>query len=176
MNDRSLRPASAASTNAINRDRSRSEEDQCKCNCPERQGKFVAAIAHKPVLPVDPGDSHDHVHENSKGNAPREQTGDQQDATAEFRKRRDVAEPGREPKTGHMTGEFVQMAVYLLPAMADQDGAQDQAQDHQSQRLHSIEIAQASSAYSSEYRLARRAESAQCGCSGRDFKSFDPER
>src|SRR5690349_1274823 len=94
MNDRSLRPASAASTNAIDRDRSRSEEDQCKCNCPERQGKFVAAIAHKPVLPVDPGDSHDHVHENSKGNAPGEQARDQEDATAELRDGGDVAEPG----------------------------------------------------------------------------------
>src|ERR1700747_3781637 len=64
----SLRVASAASTNAINRDRSRSEEDQCECDRPQRQWKFVAAIAHKPVLPVDPGDSHDHIHENSKGN------------------------------------------------------------------------------------------------------------
>ena len=90
-------------------------------------------------------DGHTQINEDGDGKAASKQAQDHENPAHEFDEGGDITQPCRDAKARDETTEVMQVTEYLVRAMANHHRAQDNAQYHQRQRLHAIEIAHSAS-------------------------------
>jgi hypothetical protein len=109
----------------------------------QRQRKFKSAIAHQPVLKVHLPDRHAHLDRERKREKAREQSQHDPDSAKEFRPRRKIRQPARNPERAHHVHVVMESAKHFVIAMRDHDRSQNKPHHKQRQRLQPIEKIQA---------------------------------
>ncbi len=118
------------------------EEDEAEGEGSEREGKFVAVVAHQSVVEVNLGNGDGEIDADGKSGRACEQAEQNQDAAEEFSERRKIASPGRETEAGDELGMVVESAENFVVAVAKHDCAEGEAHDEECERLQAVEVAQ----------------------------------
>lgn len=87
--------------NGVQRDRSSSEEDQCKRNGRKREGKFIAAFAEHTILPMHLPDRHSQVNQDEQRDKSGQESNNQEDTAGKLGKGRGIREPSRQSQARH---------------------------------------------------------------------------
>ncbi len=101
-------------------------------------------ISAQAIVPVHFPYRDDQIDADCTGSGPGEKSGNDQQATQELGKRRNIAEPRRQAESGDHVDVIVQVVEYILVAVGQHDGAEGETHHQQSQGLKAIEIAQES--------------------------------
>ena len=121
------------------------EEDEGEGEGGQSQGKFVAAVAHQPVVEVHLGDGDGHVDADGASSHASEQAQQDEQAANEFGEGGEVGGPGRESEAGDNLSMVVKSAEDFVISVADHDRAEGEAHDEEREGLQAVEVAQSSS-------------------------------
>jgi hypothetical protein len=134
------------------------EKDKGERKGGQGQSEAVSVVRDEPVMRGYLPDSDAHINANGESSYTGKQAKHHEQAAEEFGEGGEVRAPGGQAKAADQLNMVVQSAENLVVTIVNHDRAQSQAHDEKSERLQTIQEAQASSSGKRQHRLQHSEE------------------
>ncbi len=126
----------------IERDWTAAKENQGERQGRQRHREFVARRPKESIVNMHFRDGNGHVDENGESGSTGEKTDENQQASEELCKRREICGPARQAETRHKLNVVMKSAENFVITVDSHNYTQRKAHHEQGKRLQTIEVAQ----------------------------------